>query len=73
MKLINICEIRYEKKLIGYYYIYRIESNRSINPNAERKADEIIAVGVPIKHGLTFRNKNKQEIEQMIEGYKDKT
>ena len=71
-KLIDICECRCEGKLSGYYYIYQIENNRSINPKTKRNAKEIIAVGVPIKHDLAFRNRNKQEIEQMIDGYKDK-
>lgn len=71
-KLIDICEARKDDKLIGYYYIYKLETNRSINPNAKRKAKEVIIVGVPINRDLAFRNRNKQEIEQMIDGYKDK-
>lgn len=30
-----------------YYFIYKVEAPRAINPKAKRKAREVIIVGVP--------------------------
>ncbi len=34
-------------KMVGCYLLIPVEANRAINPNAGRKADEVLAVGIP--------------------------
>lgn len=34
-------------KLIGCYLLIPVEANRAINPKANRKAGEMLAVGIP--------------------------
>ena len=51
----NLLEINRNKDG-NYYFIYRVEAPRSINPGAKRKADEILIVGVPQNKLCSYLN-----------------
>lgn len=46
----------------GVYLLCRQETKRNINPNAKRKADEVIIYGIPIKDFKKGLAMNKYKI-----------
>lgn len=58
-KNLEIQSISLNKENGSIYVIYKIKNNRSINPKAKRKEDEVLIIGYP-------KDKIPKEIKEII-------
>jgi len=52
-----------------FYVLFRVENARSINPKANRKANEIIILGIPKSYFNNWCINNKLNLHTLVEKY----
>ena len=64
--LIKISPSIVNHRIVGYYFLYKIESPRGIKRKGKSTEDELIIKGVPLKYLEKYYQQHKEEIDKFM-------